>query len=243
MSARHSWLLVREGNQIQPQPAEQNKFQTQFKIIEKIGEGSFGVVYKCERSGQLVAVKRSKEPYQGVKDRLAKLEEVNRLYKLGVCQNGEAPVIRVIECWEEAGHVYISSELCEQGNLNDYLVQQSYPDLESKGDDVEMQEPPALARRSSLLVRTSETPLLAEKKIWKIFADMARGVQHVHDAGFVHLDVKPSNFLVTNEQRVKLGDFGVAVDLEQIANLPDNDQAGDAAYMAPELLKADVPLA
>lgn len=45
----------------------------------------------------------------------------------------------------------------------------------------------------------------------------------MHEAGFVHLDVKPSNFLVTTEQRVKLGDFGVAVDLEQIANMPDND--------------------
>jgi hypothetical protein len=29
--------------------------------------------------------------------------------------------IKVYEAWEESGHLYILSEICEKGNLNDYL--------------------------------------------------------------------------------------------------------------------------
>jgi len=41
-------------------------------MIDKIGEGQFGLVYKCKShmSNKFVAVKRTKEKYEGVKDRL-----------------------------------------------------------------------------------------------------------------------------------------------------------------------------
>lgn len=31
--------------------------------------------------------------------------------------------VRVYEAWEESGYLYIQSELCEKGNLNDYLIE------------------------------------------------------------------------------------------------------------------------
>jgi len=94
------------------------------------------------------------------------------------------------------------------GNLNDFLFQQSY------NNEIENVEGLfGLKRRSSLKVRTSLTPLLAEEKIWDIFADMARCVAHVTELNFVHMDIKPRNFLVSSNQRVKLGDFGIAIDL------------------------------
>ena len=66
------------------------------------------------------------------------------------------------------------------------------------------------------MVKTGLTPLLSEERIWTIFADMARCVAHLNDCNFVHLDIKPKNFLVDTNQRVKLGDFGLAVDLTKI---------------------------
>lgn len=78
---------------------------------------------------------------------------------------------------------------------------------------------------------------MPEKLVWELLADMARGVKHVHDKGFVHLDIKPSNFFVTKEGRLKLGDFGIAINLKKIDLLIDSDQCGDSVYMAPELLK------
>jgi len=46
---------------------------------------------------------------------------------------------------------------------------------------------------------------------------MARCVAHVGDSNFVHMDIKPRNFLVDGNQRVKLGDFGIAIDLLKIS--------------------------
>jgi hypothetical protein len=31
--------------------------------------------------------------------------------------------VKVYEAWEESGYLYIRSELCEKGNLNDHLVE------------------------------------------------------------------------------------------------------------------------
>jgi len=71
---------------------------------------------------------------------------------------------------------------------------------------------------------------------------MARAVKHVHDKDYVHLDIKPSNFFVSQDGTVKLGDFGIALDLNKIDEMIDDDQAGDSVYMAPELLKTAIPL-
>jgi len=86
--------------------------------------------------------------------------------------------------------------------------------------------------------------LIGEDQVWTIFSDMVRCVAHVHSRNFVHLDIKPSNFFITKDHRVKLGDFGLAIDLDEIkANkVPNTDQAGDSVYMAPELLKTNLPL-
>lgn len=67
--------------------------------------------------------------------------------------------------------------------------------------------------------------------------DMVCAVKHVHDCGFVHLDIKPSNFFVKSDGTVKLGDFGLALAIEQVPKLKDDDVEGDSIYMAPELLQ------
>lgn len=66
---------------------------------------------------------------------------------------------------------------------------------------------------------------------------MLCSVKHVHDCGFVHLDVKPSNFFISGNGTVKLGDFGQAIELSAISKIKDDDVEGDSVYMAPELLK------
>ena len=64
---------------------------------------------------------------------------------------------------------------------------------------------------------------------------LARALSAVHETGFVHLDVKPSNCLVDRRGRVFLGDFGLATHLENVVDQRDQ-VSGTPAYMAPELV-------
>mgnify|MGYP000671908674 CR=1 FL=1 len=52
----------------------------------------------------------------------------------------------------------------------------------------------------------------------------------------MHLDIKPSNFLVDEEAGIKLCDFNLA---RKKGNFNDDIYEGDSIYMSPELLKAN----
>ena len=49
-------------------------------------------------------------------------------------------------------------------------------------------------------------PVLVEN-VGNILIDMALALEHVHDSGFMHLDFKPENVLVTRNAGVRLVDF------------------------------------
>ncbi|TRY58250.1 hypothetical protein DNTS_028668 [Danionella cerebrum] len=103
---------------------------------------------------------------------------------------------------------------------------------------------------TSLLLYAEDSPLhTGEKRAWMYMCDMLSALSHIHACGFVHLDVKPANFFITNSGRLKLGDFGLLIKLptntQEEATAENSGmhrqdlQEGDPRYMAPELLKGD----
>lgn len=77
-------------------------------------------------------------------------------------------------------------------------------------------------------------PVLVEN-VGTILIDSLGALEHVHDSGFMHLDFKPENILVTRNASVRLVDFDLTVPKpDQPQKSPDNP--GTPAYMAPEQL-------
>ncbi|KAI9101982.1 kinase-like domain-containing protein [Phlyctochytrium arcticum] len=75
---------------------------------------------------------------------------------------------------------------------------------------------------------------LDELRTWRILTDVALGLKHIHDLQLVHLDIKPGNVFITNDGRLKIGDFGVA----SRSPVPrGDDREGDRTYIAPEILR------
>ncbi len=66
-----------------------------------------------------------------------------------------------------------------------------------------------------------------------IVTQVARGLQHAHDAAVVHRDIKPSNILVCRNGEVKVLDFGLAK--RQLSSVSDPEtRVGTVSYMSPE---------
>lgn len=84
-----------------------------------------------------------------------------------------------------------------------------------------------------------------ESAAWAYLCDLLSALQHLHSNGFVHLDLKPANVLMTASGRLKLGDFGLLLDLKQKradpvkGKMKEDLQEGDPRYMAPELLNGE----
>jgi serine/threonine-protein kinase len=69
-----------------------------------------------------------------------------------------------------------------------------------------------------------------------IFSQVLEGIAYAHSRGVVHRDIKPSNIFLTKEQRVKIGDFGIAK-VKGIEGLTKMGASlGSPLYSSPEQL-------
>jgi len=72
--------------------------------------------------------------------------------------------------------------------------------------------------------------------LYDVIMQIASGLHHIHHLGIIHLDLKPSNILVSDDGQAKIMDFGVAIESHQVF---DRRIRGTLQYMAPEVLKQD----
>lgn len=205
-----------------------DKFDTDYTTLELIGSGNFGQVFKAKnnRNGKICAVKKSKYPFVSYKDRRSKEEEIR---KWNIITNQYKQL--------QSG-TSNCLELYEAWEENGYLYSSS--EYCENGNFAEWLR--------------SRSIKLSKKETYKCILDMALAIKQVHDCNIVHMDIKPDNFLVKADNTIKLGDFGLAVDLK---DLEDNDNKvdevntsmrkkninvseGDASYLAPELLSFNV---
>ncbi|KAH9892904.1 hypothetical protein C8Q73DRAFT_649457 [Cubamyces lactineus] len=210
------------------------RFEREFVEIDEVGSGEFGRVLKVRykdssRGDTVFAVKKSKR-FEGVKHRLRLREEVDilKLLSESAAQSAD-PAMRAarrhpnilgyVDSWEEDETLYIQTELCELGNFAHFLWEYG-----------------------------RAWPRLDEGRVWKIMAELSSGLRFIHDAGIIHLDLKPANIFLTGEGRFKIGDFGMAsvwprptpageTQLIAGAKPAGFEREGDKLYLAPEVLQ------
>ncbi len=80
-----------------------------------------------------------------------------------------------------------------------------------------------------------QDPVLLDN-VAQILIDSAVALDHMHTNGFMHLDFKPENVLITRNGSVRLIDFDLAQQIPEKPRKLSKKNPGTPAYMAPEQL-------
>ena len=68
---------------------------------------------------------------------------------------------------------------------------------------------------------------------------MIASVSFLHKLGYIHFDIKPSNFLVQENGQLVLSDFCLTIKEKDIVNYSSEDFEGDSIFISPELFYKD----
>jgi len=74
---------------------------------------------------------------------------------------------------------------------------------------------------------------------WDIVFQMIFSVSFLHKLGYVHFDIKPSNFLIKENGQLLLSDFCLTIKEKDIINYSSEDFEGDSMFISPELFYKD----
>ena len=77
--------------------------------------------------------------------------------------------------------------------------------------------------------------LLDEGKIVKIIMQICLGLKDIHNCNIIHRDLTPENIFIDENNNIKIGDFGVSTEVEDLNILINDFVVGKPGYIAPEM--------
>lgn len=146
---------------------------------------SYGVSYRGLWSGRVVHMKKLSKKGTFLRDEFGCMELINLLHMNSQCVK-ESPYLNALLgiSWDaEHDHIFLISSLSTHRSLYDVF--------------------------SNPFLRGEHRMTLTALDKLSILVDIAAGVQHLHQHGYVHGRLKDSNVLLYEGNRVKLSDFGV----------------------------------
>ena len=199
-----------------------------WQIEDKIGEGSFGIVYRVSRTefSQTFysAVKVITIPNNEAEMKSLRLEGLNegsmrKYYRdiVEACVNE----ISALERLKGSAHIV---------NIEDFKVIQ-YPDMIRWDIFIRME---LLEGLDAYLSRKGK---LSQIEVIKLGEDICDALSVCEMEHIIHRDIKQENVFVTKRGDFKLGDFGIAKTLEKTGSV--YSQKGTYSYMAPEVYRGN----
>ncbi|KAG1338164.1 serine/threonine-protein kinase STN8, chloroplastic [Cocos nucifera] len=221
-----------------------NLKMSDFVVGERLGEGSFGIVY----SGAIVPKNLSGEERLGKRGRRLEMDKrFKEKVKVGTAGAEECGDFeewfnyRLSRAAPESCAKFLGSFIADKNSsqftkggkwlvwkfegdstLADYMNDRSFPfNLESIMFGRILQGLDSI-KRSALIIK-------------QIMRQIITSLRRIHDTGIVHRDIKPANLVVTRKGKIKLIDFGAATDLRIGKNYTPNRGLLDPDYCPPEL--------
>lgn len=200
-----------------------SEFWPDWRVTELLGEGSYGKVYKAEREDHsfksLSAIKVISIPNNPAELRSLHAEGLSeadtRSYLEGIVTDF-VNEIKLMESLDGAPNIVF---------VKDYKILEK---KEGIGWDIYI--------RMELLKsfdRLMEEKRLNEDEILKLSLDLCSALEACSTHRIIHRDIKPANIFVSQYGTYKIGDFGVAKELEKTTGTLS--AKGTFSYMAPEV--------
>lgn len=187
----------------------------QYKIMEVLGQGGMGVVYKAHdtRLDRIVALKFLPSALNTDPQTDAAIEQEAKI----AATLNHPNIVTIYEVGAYRDSVFIAMEFVPGQSLLNWIAQQNTDSFksESGGPPVEI-----LGQCLAILIQVCEA------------------LEEAHQAGIIHRDVKPSNILVTDDGKIKIVDFGLALSREYGSDFVSESSSGTLEYLAPEQAKA-----
>lgn len=199
----------------------------EWKITEKIGEGSFGKVYKAQRT------ERGRSFYSAIKIITipGSKSELNSVRS----ETGDEGAAReyfqnlVEECIQEISTMEYFRGNSHIVSVEDFKVVEY---LDEIGWDISI--------RMEYLTSFTDYCVgkeLTEKEVIKLGCDLSRALVYCRQLNIIHRDIKPENIFISRFGDFKLGDFGIARELER--SMSSMSKKGTYSYMAPEMYRGE----
>ncbi|MDO5135780.1 MAG: serine/threonine-protein kinase [Eubacteriales bacterium] len=199
----------------------------EWKIVEKIGEGSFGKVYKAQRT------EWGRSFYSAIKIITipANKSELNSVRQESGDENDTREYFRNIveECIQEISTMEYFRGNSHIVSVEDFKVVEY---LDEIGWDIYIR----MEYLTSFLDYCAGREM-GEKEVLKLGCDLCRAMDHCRQLNIIHRDIKPENIFVSRFGDFKLGDFGIARELEQ--TMSSMSKKGTYSYMAPEMYRGE----
>jgi serine/threonine protein kinase/Tfp pilus assembly protein PilF len=205
-----------------------------FRIVREVGRGGMGVVYEAQQIslGRRVALKVL--PFAATLDARQLQRFKNEAQAAALLHHPNIVPVYAVGC--ERGVHYYAMQFIDGQSLAEVIA-----DLRAAGAgapapaaDARTPDPAPSTRPSALLTERSARGGEYFRAVARLGVQAALALEHAHQLGVVHRDVKPGNLLLDAEGRLWVTDFGLARCQAGPGVTVSGDLVGTLRYMSPE---------